>query len=652
MLAAMQWVRAGKAIRSAGPNAPVLRLVTGAALALLALAAVSGPVVVSADRANAAASDTNDFSFDSFTGDYTLSRGADGVAMLRVVETLVAKFPSIDQNRGIIRMIPDDYNGTALETTVSSVTDEHGIAVPFTDTLTDKYGNPDPGTGGSTGRFLHLALGTDAFVHGTVTYVISYMQRNVVRSFVNTNSDEFYWDINGTGWKQPFGRVSATVHVAPDLVGALSEHNACYVGPQGSTTQCPITATTPPSTGATFTAAADNLGPGENLTVAIGFAPGTFVTPVPAPEPVVQPVPFGMHVLSGGLGVLSLAVLGAAIVSRVRSRRNARGSGIIIPQYSEPEGITILQAAHLMGRPATAIPAAIVRLAVRRNLRILAYQTYAESAPYSLQFIGTDGASDDDIGMLDDIFGEGEVAGTTKEFAQSDQTLMRALGAWSDLARASLNTEGFQARAKGLATGILLALAQVVLGIVTIGAFVVQVGTLNNFSGYLVLTALFGTLALIPTIVLAVRPAQPTAKGAEARDYLLGMKLYLTVAEGDRLRALQSPKGAERIDVGNNVEMVKLYEKLLPWAVLWGVEDQWMHELAVRVDSLTDKPDWIVSTNGFSPMLFSGAVHGISTALVPPVSSWSGSGGGSFSGGSFGGGFSGGGGGGGGGGGR
>jgi uncharacterized membrane protein YgcG len=548
--------------------------------------------------------------------------------------------------------------------------------------VVDQFGNPDPSTSTSTQRFVELALGTDAFVHGTVTYVISYTQRDVVRSFANTNSDEFYWDINGTGWKQPFGRVSATVHVAPDLVGALSEHNACYVGAQGSTTQCPITgpvvlstgtaapttsagASATPSAGATtdasasaapgggtFTASANNLQPGENLTVDIGFAPGTFVTPAPPPEAIVLPVPLWVHIFSAGLGVLSLIILGAAIVSRVRAHRSARGSGIIIPQYSEPQGITILQAAHLMGRPATAIPAAIVRLAVRRNLRILAYQTYAESAPYSLQFVGTDGASEDDIGMLDDIFGEGEVAGTTKEFAQSDQTLMRALGAWSDLARASLATEGFQARAKGLVTGILLAVAQVVLGIVTIGAFVVQVGSLNNLSGFLVLTAVVGTLALIPTIVLAVRPAQPTPKGAEARDYLLGMKLYLTVAEEDRLRALQSPKGAERVDVGNNVEMVKLYEKLLPWAVLWGVEDQWMHELAVRVDALTDKPDWILSTNGFSPMLLSGAVHGISTAIIPPASSWSGSGSGSFSGGSFGGGFSGGGGGGGGGGGR
>jgi uncharacterized membrane protein YgcG len=151
---------------------------------------------------------------------------------------------------------------------------------------------------------------------------------------------------------------------------------------------------------------------------------------------------------------------------------------------------------------------------------------------------------------------------------------------------------------------------------------------------------------------LAIRPQQFTEKGREARDYLEGMKLYLTVAEEERLRVLQSPQGAERIDVGNNLELVKLYEKLLPWAVIWGVEDQWMRELAVRVAATDTTPDWFVGTNGFEVSLFNTAVRGVTATTLAPSTSRSGSGGGSFSGGSFGGGFSGGGGGGGGGGGR
>ncbi|CAN5314823.1 DUF2207 domain-containing protein [soil metagenome] len=634
-----------------------MRRLLGPAALLVIAAAVLLP-------AGAASADTSDFTFDSFSADYTLSRADDGTARLAVVETLVARFPDFDQNRGIIRAIPDDYDGVDLNTRVGSVTDENGTPVPY-DTTREN-------------GFVELALGTDAYVHGAVTYVISYTQENVVRSFSDTNSDEFYWDVNGTGWAQPFGSVSAVVHVDPALVGALSGRAACYVGPQGSTTTCPIaipsglpTSAPDATTGATgaptgvpaptagiapadFSASSGDLKRHETLTVAIGFAKDTFVIPAGTPAPVPVPVPLGVNLLSGGLGLLGLGTLGAAIAARVRAGRGARGKGIIIPQYSEPEGITIVQSAHLMKRPWTAIPAAIVRLAVRKHLRILAYATVEGGEPYSLQYLGNKGASAEDQALLDIIFDPDPEPGAIAEFGASNQIVMRGLDTLSDTAGASLEPSGFLRRPGGRGLAVLLVIAQVVLGVVTIGVLAFSLGAFYSISAFLVPTMVIGTLAFIGTIIAAARPLQPTEKGADARDFLLGMQMYLTLAEQDRLRALQSPSGAERVDVGDNLQMVKLYEKLLPWAVLWGVEDQWMKELAVRVQSLPQQPDWFVGADGFNAALFSSTIRGFSTAMAPPVStsSWSGSGGGSSFGGSFGGGFSGGGGGGGGGGGR
>ncbi|MCU1578865.1 MAG: hypothetical protein JWP19_1069 [Rhodoglobus sp.] len=605
-----------------------MRHLLGSAALLAVAAAVLLP-------AAAAVADTSDFTFDSFDADYTITRADDGTSHLDVVETIVARFPDFDQNRGIIRAIPSDYDGVDLGTVVNSVTDEKGAPVPFE-------------TSYASG-FVDLALGTNDFVHGAVTYVISYSQQNVVRSFQDTHSNEFYWDINGTGWAQPFGRVSAMVHVDPSLVQTLTGNAACYVGPQGSTTTCPIGA---PTGAAGFSASATNLGPGETLTVAIGFAQGTFVTPTPTPPPVAQPLPFGFDLLSGGLGVLSLAALGGAIAARVHAGRGARGRGIIVAQYSEPKDVTILQAAHLMHRAWTAMPAAIVRLAVRKNLRILAYATAEDSEPYSLQYLGADGTNAEDRALLDIVFGENPQAGAVVGFGQSNQPVMTALAGLSDRSGESLVSSGLQRKPGNRAAGVLLVVAQVVMGIVALGLLVVSAGAYLTVSVFLWPTMLVGTAAFIATAVLARRPLQLTDKGADARDYLLGMQVYLTLAEKDRLRALQSPDGAERVDVGDNLQMVKLYEKLLPWAVLWGVEDQWMKELAVRVEQLPEQPDWFIGANGFNAALFSGTVHGFSAALAPPATSWGGSGGGSFGGGSFGGGFSGGGGGGGGGGGR
>ena len=167
-------------------------------------------------------------------------------------------------------------------------------------------------------------------------------------------------------------------------------------------------------------------------------------------------------------------------------------------------------------------------------------------------------------------------------------------------------------------------------------------------------------------------PVLLSEAGVEQRDYLAGMKVYLDLAEADRFRMLQSPEGALRVtvpravpgqggaatDAGrtaatagtDTVELVKLYEKLLPYAVLWGVEQEWAAELAVYYEQESVTPGWFVSQNAFSGVYLVSALGGLGDSVLtsetptPSTSSWSSSGGGSFSGGSFGGGFSGGGG--------
>lgn len=606
-------------MRTPARLALALTLAAGFALALAPTAAVA---------------DTSDFTFDSFDAEYTLSREADGTSTLLVVETIVARFPDFDQNRGIIRAIPDDYDGVPLNTSVISVTDQNG-----TDVYYESF---------YSGGFIELYLGTDEFVRGVQTYVISYTQQNVVRSFDDTGSDEFYWDVNGTGWQQPFGRVSATVTLAPDVAATLTGNTACYVGAFGENEFCTIE-----EAGGTFTAAATELSPFETLTVAIGFAPGTFLTPEPTPPPEPQEIPLWMHLISGGIGLGSVGALGAAIVSRVRAGSGAKSRGAIIPQYSEPEGFDILQAAHLIGRSSAGMPAVIVRLAVRKNLRILAYAVENNTAPYTLQYLSDDGSDVLDLAVLEALFGVDRAAGDLKPYGKYDSALSSRLDELSSRALSSIVDDGFKRMAPGIGFGWLMLLAQWLFMALAGAAIIVSTVLFINISplAFLSLTGAF--IAGFFAFGLAIRPQQFTEKGRDARDYLEGMKLYLTVAEEERLRVLQSPQGAERIDVGNNLELVKLYEKLLPWAVIWGVEDQWMRELALRVAATDTTPDWFVGTNGFEVSLFSTAVRGVTATTLAPSSSWSSSGGGSsFSGGSSGGGFSGGGGGGGGGGGR
>ena len=58
-----------------------------------------------------------------------------------------------------------------------------------------------------------IAVPEGQYVHGKQSYVIDYTQTDVTKYFKDSNDDEFYWDVNGTGWSQPFAEVSATVTV-------------------------------------------------------------------------------------------------------------------------------------------------------------------------------------------------------------------------------------------------------------------------------------------------------------------------------------------------------------------------------------------------------------------------------------------------------
>lgn len=267
-----------------------------------------------------ARADVDDFTFDSFTADMTLSRGADGHAELAVTETLVARFPDEDQNRGIIRSLPDDYDGVPLQTHVLSVTDASGAPVPY-DVETDR-------------REVRVLTGDDSFVRGVQTYVISYTQRDAIRSFTDTDADEFYRDINGTQWDQPFGAVNARLRVDAALTdAALDGAAACYVGAQGSSQTCEMVRTDDAG-GLVFDARAPELGPGENVTIAVGFARGTFVAGEIVRTPLEQFSVDASPVLAGSsLGAVGVALAGVAAAVRARRRgRDAEGRGVIVAE--------------------------------------------------------------------------------------------------------------------------------------------------------------------------------------------------------------------------------------------------------------------------------------------------------------------------------
>ncbi|MBF4572363.1 DUF2207 domain-containing protein [Herbiconiux sp. VKM Ac-1786] len=626
----------------------------------LAAAPVAVPAAPAAEALAAVPRDVNDFSFDSFDARYDLGIDDDGHSTLRTTETFVARFPESDQNRGIQRAIPRVYQGHPTDLELVSVTDGDGTPRDY-ETETDDEN-------------LVVTIAADDYVHGEQTYVLTYTQRDVTAYFANTDDDEFYWDTNGTLWKQPFTEHRTTTVVAPELVDALTGDTGCFVGEEGSTAQCEIveaqgdpTAEFGTDTGsgagsgsandgtveideaiadgaAVFTTDNQNLAAGENVTIGIAFAPGTFTERetgyLSAPSGWIQLVAV----------VLAIATAIAALVHRLTRLRDAKGRPVIVPEYTPPRGEDLLIASVVTKRTNRAAAASFVDYAVRRVLQIVEQTEpglFGPSTQYWLQLKSADTLNPNERELAAALFGPGLAPGSWRELKKKDAQLAKEIYALLQKTRKRARTEGYLGRS---VTGIgsLLLIAAIVLAAVGFVTGIVT-GEAGLGGGLPVLMVVLLFVLMVFTGIVAFRTPL-TQKGAELRDYIAGIEMYVKWAEEERFRVLQSPEGALRtgVDAPDWGQVVKLYEKLLPYAVLLNLETEWAKVLGTYYESLGSQPDWYGGSGAFNAALFASSMSSLSSTSA---SAYSGSSSSSSSGFSGGGGSSGGGGGGGGGGG-
>ncbi len=601
-------------------------MATGAATA----ATLSAPVIGSRGAApSIVVAGVDDFSFESFSAEYYLDIDAEGRSTLTTVETFVAVFPDIDQNRGMRRAIPGSYQGAPTDVTVQTVTDENGNPRPFTVETDDQ------------GFVLVTSRADSGYVYGRQTYVFTYTQRNVTRYFADTDDDEFYWDTNGTGWYQYFGTVSARVHVPAALASSLTGNTACYRGYEGSTDPCELTQSEEAG-GVVFGASAEQIGAFENVTVVLGFAPRTFV---PRDDSYLGSPMAPLQLLAV---FASFAALIWAIILRRGVLADGRGRPTVIAEYTPPEGLDLITASVLLKRTTRAAAAQFVDFAVRRRIRIVETPKtgwFSRGTDYLLELLDANHLSGPELALAIALFGYRLEPGTGYLMSGKDTTL-------SELVRGIIQNATTASTAAGLRRrprigAALLPSLLAILG--SVGSFMAGIAMLDAAVGAILPAVLFVLPVVFVLVVFKLVFRTPlTERGAELRDHLRGLQLYIRLAEADRLRMLQGPSTAlrENASTVDTRQVIDVYEKLLPYAVLFSLETQWASELGKYYTEAN--PDWYSGTNAFSAAVFASSISSISTTAT---SSFSGSSSSSSSGGSGGGGSSGGGGGGGGGGG-
>ena len=180
-----------------------------------------------------------------------------------------------------------------------------------------------------------------------------------------------------------------------------------------------------------------------------------------------------------------------------------------------------------------------------------------------------------------------------------------------------------------LAPGLAISLISLVLMIVSL------LLTMSDMTSIMIIfvVAIIGINILFAWLIKA-----PTLHGRNIMDEIEGFKMYLSVAEKERLNLLNPPERTP-----------ELFEKFLPYAIALGVENKWGDQFT-SVFSKLDKeggqyhPSWYhgqhlssFGVSNFTLSLGSSLSSSISSAASPPGSS-SGSGGGGSSGGGGGGG--------------
>jgi uncharacterized protein (TIGR04222 family) len=589
----------------------------------------AAPAASAVPIASGVAAGVDDFSFSSYDADFHLGTDADGRSTLKTVETFVAEFPETDQNRGIRRAIPLEYDGHPTDVTMTSVVDQNGDPRPF-----EAEENDD-------GDFLVVTVRADDFVHGAQTYTFTYTQHNVTRYASDDDVDEFYWDSIGFDSEQSVGSATVRVHVPDALAASLTGQASCYAGPFGSNTACPI-ASEQGDAETVITAGGVPLDAHENVTVAVGFDAQTFV---PRDDSY-----FGAWQGWAQLASILVAGVGAvlAIVWRTTGLRDARGRPTIVAEYTPPRNADVFTSAVILKRTSRAAASGFVALAVRGNLQIVEKPSdsmWSKKPEYWLHAVHSDGLSPQELEFYRLVF-DGTSDGR-RELTKTDTALATGVQAFIKKVRATAAKDGYFKKGT---SGRSLLLAVIVFG-AGIASFV--------FGAMLNSQARGGALPFLPVVLGVVFVGISwatlfrtplTAAGAELRDYLKGVQLYLTVAEEDRFRMLQSPEGALKTQVASpsGGEIVKIYEKLLPFAVLWGVEDEWAKVLGTYYESTQTQPGWYGGASGFSAGYFAAGIGSFAASSAAAYSGSAASTSSSSSGGSGGGGSSGGGGGGGG----
>ena len=537
----------------------------------------------------------------------------------------------------------------------------------------------------SNGKRVYIGRKNVFLPAGEYTYTIVYETNRQLGFF--KDHDELYWNVTGTDWGFPIEKASATVILPPKIPRERVTVEG-YTGPQGSRARN-LTASIDDSGNPTFFTTKP-LRPREGLTIVVTWPKG-FVAEPTREERLGFFIRDNLNAIIGMAGLL--AILSYYVFTWARVGKDP-SEGTIIPLFAPPKGFSPAAMRYIvkMGYDNKCFSAAFINMAVKGFIRIK-----EDNGVYTIekQRDEKSGLAPEEKKIASKLLSRrGEI-----ELKQKNHSKIgRAVEALKKSLKIRFEKNYFITNTRYFVPGVILSVITIIMvsffshiqgnapivlfmsvwlsiwsvGVVFLSALVISSwksvvvsrGSRKKYLGAAIAVSLFAipffagevfglyilafnTTLLVIVVMVAIvfinflfyhLLKAPTRAGRKLLDKVEGFKMYLSVAEKERLNLLNPPE-----------KTPELFERYLPYALALDVENVWAEQFSDVLARAGEagreySPSWYSGTSwsrfgagGFASSLsgaFSSAVASSSTA---PGSS-SGSGGGGFSGGGGGGG--------------
>jgi hypothetical protein len=277
-------------------------------------------------------------------------------------------------------------------------------------------------------------------------------------------------------------------------------------------------------------------------------------------------------------------ILGLGIVARVVAAQRVRS---LVAQYAPERGSTVLRDALLVNADRRAASAALIDLAVKRKVRLLSDGSRRE--PIGVEMLPNVVLTGEEIALLEALFGPEHTPGRVRRFSSDRRALSARLKAVVRDVEHALAREGLTAERRMTWPGTTLTVLAY-LGMLVEALFIVFALIASDWPA--LIATIIALVAAIATIIVTPASWRRFLPAARARrEHLDGLRQYLELAEADRMRMLQSPSGAELTatdapapadSVDAPLARFHLHERLLPYAVIFGVEREWLAKLKLE----------------------------------------------------------------------